>query len=75
MKTKWFKRTGWFYIPSSIPGILVAVGAIAFCVHVFLAIDHHAHSSSDTFYGVFPYFSCVFLLFTWVASKTSKEES
>jgi len=44
---------------------------MAFCVQVFLAVDHKSHSVSDTLYAVFPFFACVFLLFDWLAGRTS----
>jgi hypothetical protein len=71
MKAIWFKRIGWVYLPISIPGTLITLAALAFCAQVFLAIDRHSHSASDTLYGVFPFFACVFLLFDWVANRTS----
>jgi hypothetical protein len=70
MKTVWFKRTGWFFVPVSIPGIVIVLAALAFCAQVFFAIDRKSHSVSDTLYGIFPYFACAFLLFDWVAGKT-----
>ncbi len=45
--------------------------ALAFCVNVFIAIDRHSHSVSDTLYGVFPFFTCTFLLLDWLARNTS----
>lgn len=74
MKKLWFKRVGWIYLPVSVPGALIALAALAFCVQVFLAVDRHSHSVSDTFYGIFPFFACAFLLFDWVASRTSEKE-
>ncbi len=71
MKNVWFKRIGWFYLPTSVPGAIICLAALAFCVQVFLAVDHKSHSVSDTLYGVFPFFACAFLLFDWIASKTS----
>jgi len=71
MEAKWFKRIGRFHFPVSLPGIVVAILAALFCVHVFIAIDRHSHSVSDTLYGVFPFFVCTFLLFEWIAEKTS----
>jgi hypothetical protein len=71
MKT-WFKRWGWVHIPISLPGAMVFVAAAAFCVNVFLAIDRHSHSVSDTLYGVFPFFVCTFLLVDWIAERTSR---
>jgi hypothetical protein len=71
MKNNWFKRVGWVYAPVSVPGIVLGLIALVFCVQVFVAIDRHSHSASDTLYGIFPYFACCFLLFNWIASNTS----
>lgn len=71
MKTKWFKRLGWFYVPASVPGALLWLVAALFCLTVFQAVDRHSHSASDTLYGVFPFFVCTFLLLDWIGSKTS----
>jgi len=75
MKTHWFKPLGWFSVPVSVPGTLLWLAAAAFCLTVFLAVDRHSHSVSDTFYGIFPYFSCTFLLLDWIARRTSPSES
>jgi hypothetical protein len=72
MKQVWFKRSGWFYLPISAPGTLVFLAATAFCVNVFLAIDRHSHSVTDTLYGVFPFFACTFLLVDWIARSASR---
>jgi hypothetical protein len=72
MKNAWFKRVGWFYVPASVPGLVITLAALAFCAQVFWAVDRHSHSVSDTFYGVFPFFACAFLLFDWIAARTSK---
>jgi Na+/glutamate symporter len=74
MNNDWFKRWGWFYCPVSVPGGVLVMLALVFCVQVFVAVDRHSHSVSDAFYGVFPYFACCFLLFNWVASNTSGEK-
>ena len=73
MKTRWFKRWGWFYCPVSAPGAVLLLAALAFCVMVFLALDRRAHSVSDTLYGVFPFFASCFLLVDWIASRTCHE--
>jgi hypothetical protein len=75
MKNAWFKRAGWFYFPVALPGAVLTVMALIFSVQVFIAIDRHSHSVSDTFYGIFPYFACCFLLMNWIASNTSSEKS
>jgi hypothetical protein len=73
MKNAWFKRIGWLYLPVSIPGGMIASAALAFCVQVFIAVDRHSHSASDTLYGVFTFIACAFLLFDWVAGRTSRK--
>jgi hypothetical protein len=72
MKTQWFKRLGWFYLPVSLAGAIITLAALAFCVQVFVAVDWHSHSASDTLYGIFPFFACAFLLFDWIASRASR---
>ncbi|MHB8519394.1 MAG: hypothetical protein ACYDH9_01430 [Limisphaerales bacterium] len=71
MKTNWFKRYGWFHVPMSIPGAVLCLLAAVFCLQVFVAVDRHSHSVSDTLYGIFPAFACAFLLVDWVARRTS----
>lgn len=73
MKNIWFKRVGWIYLPVSLPGAIITLAALAFCAQVFLAVDHKSHSASDTFYGVFPFYACAFLLFDWIAGRTSNK--
>jgi len=70
MKTNWFKRLGWFYVPMSIPGTVLCLIAVGFCLSVFIAVDRHSHSVSDTLYGVFPFFTCTFLLVDWIGRRT-----
>jgi hypothetical protein len=72
MKNVWFKRVGWVYLPISVPGAIITLAALTFCAQVFLAIDRRSHSVSDTLYGVFPFFASAFLLFDWIARRTSR---
>ncbi|MBS1537026.1 MAG: hypothetical protein JST20_04690 [Bacteroidetes bacterium] len=71
MSTIWFKKIGWFYIPTSIIGSIITLFAIAFCVTVFVAIDRKSHSVSDTLYGIFPYVISAFTVLFWIANNTS----
>ena len=56
------------------PLIVLVLLTIVFCVQVFLAIDRHSHSVSDTFYGIFPYVVPSLIVLNWIASKTSSSE-
>ena len=71
MNAIWFKRWGWIHLPVTVPGFLIVTMALAFCVQVFLAVDRHSHSVSDTVYGVFPYVVPCLLSLDWLASRTS----
>ena len=73
MKTNWFKRYGWFHLPVSWQAAVMLLMALAFCAQVFWAIDRRSHSVTDTLYGVFPFFTCAFLLLDWIAARTSHE--
>ena len=73
MKAGWFKPWGWIYRPVSWQGILIVLLDLAFCVQVFIVVDHNSHSVSDTLYGIFPYVIPALILLNWVASKTSKD--
>jgi hypothetical protein len=74
MKNKWFREWGWLYYPISWQGLILVLLVLAFWVQVFLAIDRHSHSASDTLYGIFPYVVPSFLLLLWIASKTSQHD-
>jgi hypothetical protein len=52
-------------------GCLLCALTLIFYVQVFLAIDRHSHSASDTLYGIFPYFVSALGLLGWIASHTS----
>lgn len=71
MNRPWFKRRRWFYVPITIPGGVLSVLAILFWIQVFVAVDRHSRSVSDTLFGVFPFVACSFLLLDWIAGRTS----
>jgi hypothetical protein len=72
MRKNWFKKAGWFYLPVSFAGTIISILTIAFCITVFFAMDKNSHSSSDTLYGIFPYFISAFTILFWIAGNTSK---
>ena len=71
MQRRWFAPWGWIYRPVSWQGIILVLLAAAFCIQVFIAVDRHSHSVSDTLYGIFPFVVPALMLLNWVASKTS----
>jgi hypothetical protein len=73
METNWFKKVGWIYVPVSAIGVVLLLLTIAFCVNVFIAIDRHSHSASDTLYGIFPFYVSAFTILFWIAGNTSKK--
>jgi hypothetical protein len=53
----------------------VTLLGIAFSVHIFVVVDSHSHSVSDTLYGIFPYLVPAWILVYWVASKTASADA
>ena len=71
MKRAWFRSWGSLYRPVALPGWLVVAVAAAFCINVFVVVDRHSHSVSDTLYGVFPFIVPTLGIVGWIASRTS----
>jgi hypothetical protein len=67
----WFQAWGWIYRPVSWQGFGLTLLTLLFCVQVFVAVDRHSHSVSDTLYGIFPFVVPALMLLNWAASKTS----
>ena len=70
MSKQWFRTWGWIHRPVSWPGLLVTALGLAFCLNIFMAVDRHSHSVSDTLYGVFPYIVPTLMILNWIASRT-----
>jgi hypothetical protein len=66
----WFRPMGLLFRPASLAGWLLSLAAFAFCVQVFIAVDRHSHSASDTLYGVFPFWVPALLALAWIADRT-----
>jgi hypothetical protein len=75
MKKACFKKWGWIYLPIAWPAWAAAAFTLLFSVQVFVAVDRHSHSASDTLYGIFPYVVPAFGILGWVASRTTKKNS
>ncbi|HET9055894.1 MAG TPA: hypothetical protein VFN30_03500 [Chitinophagaceae bacterium] len=71
MKSLWFKKSGWIYIPVHLIGLLITAGAVAIDIWFFIVIDRNSHSVSDTLINFFVYFSCVAFWWKWLAEKNS----
>ena len=67
----WFRKWGWIYWPTSLAGWVITVALLAFIVWIFIAVDRHSHSASDTLMSVFAWAWIGSVTVLWVASKTS----
>lgn len=67
-----FKKRGLVYVPVSAIGVVLLLLTLGFCVTVFIAVDRHSHSVTDTLYGIFPSFVSAFTVLFWVAYNTSQ---
>ena len=70
---RWFKPFGFVFLPVSISGWIISALAAAFCLNIFQFVDGRSHSVSDMLYGVFPYWVPTFLLWVWIAGRTSSD--
>ena len=66
----WFKPASILFFPVSAMGWAITLLASAFCLQVFLLVDAHAHSVSDTLYGVFPFWVPTLLALALIADRT-----
>ncbi len=73
MNLRWFVRKGILFFPVSIIGWLISVVSIAFCVYLFIHIDSHSHSASDTLINFAFNALLVAVVYSFIAFFTSKE--
>jgi hypothetical protein len=68
---KWFKRSGFIYLPTHPAGYVVTALAVLFMVPVVMATIRNGHSVSDDLYQLFVYGTCTAFWWKWIAEKTS----
>jgi hypothetical protein len=73
MNLRWFVRKGILFFPVSIIGWLISAASIAFCVYIFIHIDSHSHSASDTLINFAFNALLVAAVYSLIAFLTSKE--
>jgi hypothetical protein len=71
MKTTWFRKLGWVYLPIHIAGVTATLLAIVFLIPIYSAIIRNGHSVSDDLYEMFVYTTCTAFWWKWIAEKTS----
>ena len=72
MKKPWFKRTGIFSLPSSIPGWIIFLAGLAYAVYAFIHIDSRSHSASDTLRNWVFQLMITWAVYSLIALATSK---
>jgi hypothetical protein len=72
MKTEWFKKRGWFYLPSSVIGAVIFLFFAGNAAIFFKVTDHYAHSVSDSLISFFPFAAAFWVFYEWIAKNTSK---
>jgi len=71
MKTIWFKKWGWTYVPTHPMGFMITLLSIIFLLPVYRAIIRNGHSVGDDLYQIFIYTTCAAFWWKWIAHKTS----
>ncbi|KAA2244644.1 hypothetical protein F0L74_01325 [Chitinophaga agrisoli] len=75
MKQHWFKKQGWIYIPTSIPGSLLTIFALVLVGWCCWTIDRSTRSLPDALIHFFGYFTCVAFWWKWIAEKTAQKNN
>ena len=70
---RWFRPIGPVFMPVSVVGWALTLLVLAFWVNTFVAIDRHSHSATDTLYGIFPFWAPSFLIWAFIAMRTSRD--
>jgi uncharacterized membrane protein len=72
MKLQWFKRTGIFFIPSSVVGWIVLLAGVVYAVYTFIDIDSRSHSVSDTLINFVFHLLIIGAIYSLIAFLTSR---
>lgn len=73
MNFPWFKRIGLFFVPTSLIGWLLLFSGLAYAVYVFIDIDRHSHSVSDTLINFVFQLLVIGAVYTLIAFLTSRK--
>ena len=71
MKTIWFKRAGWTYVPVHPAGLILTLAAIIFLVITWVSINSNGQTIMEALFEMFIYVTCTAFWWKWVAEKTS----
>jgi hypothetical protein len=71
MKNPWFKISGLFFVPASIPGWIIMLLTVVYAVYVFIDVDSRSHSVSDTLINFVFNLLLIGLIYSLIAYFTS----
>jgi hypothetical protein len=72
MKLPWFKRSGIFFVPTSIAGWIVLLAGALYAVYTFIDIDSRSHSVSDTLMNFVFHLLIIFAVYSLIAYLTGR---
>lgn len=70
---KLFRKTGWIYLPTSISGAIISLGALAANIWFFVVLDRNSHSASDTLITLLPFMVSIWVIYGFIASNCSEK--
>jgi len=73
MNLPWFRRSGVFYIPTSIFGWSIFLTGLVYAVYVFTDIDSRSHSVSDTLINFVFDLLIITAVYSFIAFLTSSK--
>ena len=72
---KLYKKQGWIYVPVHGLGWLITGVLMVLAAGLFVGIDRHAHSASDTLIGFLPYGTSLAAIYFFIAINTSTNKN
>lgn len=72
MKFPWFKQVGILFIPTSVAGWLILISVLIFALYLFVDIDGHSHSVSDTLMSFVSNLFIVIVVYSSIAYFSSR---
>jgi hypothetical protein len=73
MKLPWFNRTKFGFFPAAPVGWIIALATAAYCIYLFVEIDSHSHSVSDTLISWAINVAIINILYSVFAFLTSRK--
>jgi hypothetical protein len=75
MKSFWFTRKGFTFLPASVIGWIIFISVLLYAVYNFIEIDNGSHSVSDTLMNFVFNLFLIWIVYSIIGFFTSKPKT